>query len=99
MKSAKGKIRLWSLITIALDLYGNILQTSQFSTLKTAERIDRYSHIVPIPSFPDAKNHKTQTFSRKIRGLCLLNVAVKESRATGVIRFSGAAPKKVTLVT
>lgn len=33
---------------------------------------------VPYDHFPDAKNHKPPTFSRKIRGLRLLNVAVKE---------------------
>ena len=33
------------------------------------------SHIAHLA---DAKNHKPPTFSRKIRGLCLLNVAVKE---------------------
>ena len=32
----------------------------------------------PYRPFSDAKNHKPPTFSRKIRGLCLLNVAVKE---------------------
>ena len=32
----------------------------------------------PYLYFPDARNHKPPTFSRKIRGLCLLNVAVKE---------------------
>lgn len=29
--------------------------------------------------FADARNHKTSAFSRKMKGLCLLNVAVKES--------------------
>ena len=32
----------------------------------------------PSRPFLDARNHKPPTFSRKIRGLCLLNVAVKE---------------------
>ncbi len=34
--------------------------------------------VLPWGNFLDAKNHKPPTFSRKIRGLCLLNVAVKE---------------------
>ena len=33
---------------------------------------------VPYSHFSDGKNHKPPIFSRKIRGLCLLNVAVKE---------------------
>lgn len=33
---------------------------------------------VPYGHFSDAKNHKPPAFSRKTRGLCLLNVAVKE---------------------
>ena len=34
--------------------------------------------VVPWGYFLDAKNHKPPTFSRKTRGLCLHNVAVKE---------------------
>ncbi|CAI8761260.1 hypothetical protein EMIT0P258_60035 [Pseudomonas sp. IT-P258] len=32
----------------------------------------------PYRSFSDAKNHKPPTFSRKVGGLCLQNLAVKE---------------------
>lgn len=41
-------------------------------------KIERQSHGGPMGYFLDAKNHKPPTFSRKIRGLRLLNVAVKE---------------------
>lgn len=34
--------------------------------------------VVPWGYFLDVKNHKPLTFSRKIRGLRLLNMAVKE---------------------
>lgn len=35
-------------------------------------------HWAYMTFFSDAKNHKHQTFSRKVMGLCLLNVAMKE---------------------
>ena len=45
-----------------------------------------------IRYFPDARNHKPPTFSRKIRGLCLLNVAVKERFETARPRFFKSRP-------
>lgn len=34
--------------------------------------------VVPWAQFSDTKNHKPLTFSRKIKGLCFQNLAVKE---------------------
>ena len=42
-------------------------------------QIDQKPHAGPMKLFFDAKNHKPPTSSREIRGLCLHNLAVKES--------------------
>ena len=70
--------------------------------LKDDGKKHRQSHIGPIwPFFQPQKNHKPLTFSRKIRGLCLYNVAVKkrfETTRERILETSPTAYKGCSLV-
>ena len=63
-KVASGRLSKVTVILGTVFRYGSMSENTPIST----------SH----RPFPDARNHKPPTFSRKIGGLCLLNVAVKE---------------------
>lgn len=69
---------MWPCTYSAIDIFIPDSTVRGYRRLSQREAWFKLPTVFTPPLFPDARNHKPPTFSRKIRGLCLLNVAVKE---------------------